>query len=341
VFLEQRIRRIARWPQTRRPARAFVFALVALALLATALSARDPLRRSPLLPSTTASAERDLVLASDTPPMTKRPELRNVAEVQEAVRAGYPPLLRDAGIGGAPTVWLHVDERGSVGRMQISRSSGFPALDQAALNVAAIMQFSPGENERGPVGVWIELPIEFGTNLRVPQPERARVPAPPGTPDPVPSPERARVPAPPGTPEPAPSPARAPAPVRTPVPPRDLADTLTEMRRRRETEIRAAPTFTPFTVRPEFSNVAEMQRELVRLYPPLLRDAGIGGTAYVWLFVNERGEVERVQLSRPTGYPALDEAALQVAAMALFTPARNRDRVVPVWIEVPIAFTAR
>jgi TonB family protein len=312
VFLEQRIRRIAQWPQAHRPARAFAFALIGLALFATALSARDPLRRSPLgqpgAPDPAAApAVRDVVLPSDTPPMTKRPELRNAAQVQEAVHANYPPLLRDAGISGAPSIALYVDERGRVERMQISRSSGYPALDQAALNVAAVMQFSPGENERGPVGVWIELPIGFGPNLRDVQPERVRVPAPPRAPQP----------------EPAPSPERVPAPARAPA------------------DIRAAPSFTPMTVRPELSNRAELQGEIGRVYPPLLRDAGIGGTAIVWLFVNEAGTVERSQLSRTSGYHALDDAALAVAAIAKFTPAKNRDRDVPVWIEIPIAFTAR
>jgi hypothetical protein len=49
MFLEQRIRRITQWPLERRPRRAAAFSLLALALCATALSARDPLR--PALPT--------------------------------------------------------------------------------------------------------------------------------------------------------------------------------------------------------------------------------------------------------------------------------------------------
>ena len=41
-------------------------------------------------------------------------------------------------------------------------------------------------------------------------------------------------------------------------------------------DISAAPRFTPFTVRPELRNRAEIARALERNYPPLLRDAGIG-----------------------------------------------------------------
>jgi periplasmic protein TonB len=79
----------------------------------------------------------------------------------------------------------------------------------------------------------------------------------------------------------------------------------------------------------------------VRNYPPLLRDAGIGGTPVVWFFIDENGRVVRTQLSRSSGYPALDEAAINVAQVMQFSPALNRDRRVQVWVEIPIVFTAR
>jgi TonB family protein len=106
-------------------------------------------------------------------------------------------------------------------------------------------------------------------------------------------------------------------------------------------DISRAPTFTPMTVRPELRNQAEVQRALVRNYPPLLRDAGIGGTPVMWFFIDENGRVLRTQLSRSSGYPALDEAAQAVAQIMNFSPALNRDRRVQVWVEIPIVFTAR
>jgi periplasmic protein TonB len=108
-----------------------------------------------------------------------------------------------------------------------------------------------------------------------------------------------------------------------------------------DADISRAPTFTPMTVRPELQNQAEVQRALVRNYPPLLRDAGIGGTPVMWFFIDENGRVLRTQLSRSSGYPALDEAAEAVAGVMRFSPALNRDRRVQVWVEIPIVFTAR
>ena len=106
-------------------------------------------------------------------------------------------------------------------------------------------------------------------------------------------------------------------------------------------DISAAPQFTPMTVRPELLNTNEVQRALVRAYPPLLRDAGIGGTAVVWFFIDENGRVLKNQISKTSGYPALDEAAIQVAQQMRFSPALNRDKKVQVWVEIPIVFTAK
>jgi protein TonB len=106
-------------------------------------------------------------------------------------------------------------------------------------------------------------------------------------------------------------------------------------------DISAAPTFTPFTVRPEVKNRADVARALEREYPPLLRDAGIGGTVNVWFFINEQGAVERTQVQESSGHTALDNAALKVADIIEFTPALNRDRQVAVWIALPITFQTR
>lgn len=108
-----------------------------------------------------------------------------------------------------------------------------------------------------------------------------------------------------------------------------------------ETDIAAAPTFTPFTVRPDIRNRNEVARALEREYPPLLRDAGIGGTVDVWFFIDEEGNVVRTQVDKSSGHKALDDAALKVADIIEFTPALNRDKRVPVWISLPITFTTR
>ena len=103
-------------------------------------------------------------------------------------------------------------------------------------------------------------------------------------------------------------------------------------------DIAAAPVFTPMTVRPEIINRPAVQAALMREYPPILRDAGIGGTVVVWFFITEEGRVLDSRVSKSSGQLQFDEAALKVADVVRFSPALNRDQRVQVWIEVPITF---
>ena len=101
------------------------------------------------------------------------------------------------------------------------------------------------------------------------------------------------------------------------------------------------PAFTPMTVRPSLTNQRELQRALEREYPAILRDAGIGGTVLVHFFIDDEGTVRRTLVAKTSGHMSLDEAALRVANVARFTPALNLDKVVPVWIQIPITFQTR
>lgn len=101
---------------------------------------------------------------------------------------------------------------------------------------------------------------------------------------------------------------------------------------------RETPSFTPMTIKPRLTNEAEVTRTLIREYPPILRDAGIGGTVEIWLFIDATGKVENTKVNKGSGYAQLDEAALKVGAVMEFTPAQNRDQKVPVWVSIPVTF---
>jgi protein TonB len=94
-------------------------------------------------------------------PMTVRPVLTNATVVRDVLIAEYPPLLRDAGIGGAPVVWIHIATTGEVDDARIFESSGFEALDRAALNVARAMTFDPAMNGDVVTDAWVHIPIRF------------------------------------------------------------------------------------------------------------------------------------------------------------------------------------
>ena len=239
------------------------------------------------------------------------PKILNRAEVARALEDLYPPLLRDAGIGGAVEVWVFIDVVGSVVESQVRSSSGHEALDRAALNVADIIEFSPALNGEVEVPVWISIPVAFNSTAPASEPETGQTVERGG--DPV-----------------------------NPVRGEDESDFDQPLPSERNTAAPSdSPTFTPYTVQPDIKNRAEVAAALERNYPPLLRDAGIGGTAHVWFLIDKGGLVQRVIINESSGHGALDDAALKVASTIEFTPALNRDDPVPVWISLPITFTTR
>jgi protein TonB len=113
------------------------------------------------LPPPPDEIETDISSAPTFTPFTVAPALQNLQEVQRALTREYPTVLRDSGIGGTVQVWFFIDEEGRVQQTQINQSSGYEALDQAALNVAEVYRFSPALNRENKVQVWVALPITF------------------------------------------------------------------------------------------------------------------------------------------------------------------------------------
>ena len=99
-------------------------------------------------------------------PFTIQPTLANLDEVVQALMREYPPALRDARIGGEVLVWVYISDVGRVLHKFIDRSSGGENLDQAALKVADVFQFTPAIDPEGerPIAVWIRLPITFAVD---------------------------------------------------------------------------------------------------------------------------------------------------------------------------------
>lgn len=103
----------------------------------------------------------------------------------------------------------------------------------------------------------------------------------------------------------------------------------------------AGPRFTPFTVAPSLLNLDEVREALIRAYPVELREAGIGGRVNVWFYIDDEGRIQRTLIDVSSGHEALDEAAMNVAAVYRFSPAMNREERVAVWVSLPITFAVR
>lgn len=73
-------------------------------------------------------------------------------------------------------------------------------------------------------------------------------------------------------------------------------------------------------------------------YPDLARRAGIEGQTVVKALVDIDGSVMDVQVLKSSGNQMLDEAALAAARQWKFSPAKQRDKFVRVYVSIPINF---
>ena len=82
--------------------------------------------------------------------------------------ASYPTALLRAGIEGTVVVRMYVDEHGALVRdsIRIAESSGYPALDSAALAAAPKLHFAPALHEGKPVPAPFLQPFQFRNPAR-------------------------------------------------------------------------------------------------------------------------------------------------------------------------------
>ncbi len=116
------------------------------------------------LPPPPEEVETDISQQYVYTPTEVRPSLRNSAEVDRLLQRAYPAILKDAGIGGSPTINFYVDEKGNVANSYLRETSGHKSLDDAALSVAHLFKFSPAMNRDKPVPVWVYLSVTFRAN---------------------------------------------------------------------------------------------------------------------------------------------------------------------------------
>lgn len=75
----------------------------------------------------------------------------------------YPPDLWERQVEGTVVLRLHLDEQGSVlpDSTRVSETSGYPALDSAAVRAVPDMRFSPARRDGQPVATTFLQPVHF------------------------------------------------------------------------------------------------------------------------------------------------------------------------------------
>jgi TonB family protein len=112
-----------------------------------------------------------------------------------------------------------------------------------------------------------------------------------------------------------------------------------------------APQQVAYTQKPILINRAQVEAAIVRivhsvnpavreLNDAFARSQNAGGTTYMNIFIDQEGVVRNALVSKTSGVTDLDNNAISIAKMMRFSPAKNGDEPVEVWIEVPIQFKA-
>jgi TonB family protein len=88
---------------------------------------------------------------------------------------------------------------------------------------------------------------------------------------------------------------------------------------------------------PEISNVAEVYAAMQRLYPPYLRDAGVGDTVFLAFTIGEDGRPQDVRVASAWN-SAFGPPSVEAMSLAAFSPAQRHGQPVAVRVHQPMVW---
>jgi protein TonB len=82
----------------------------------------------------------------------------------------------------------------------------------------------------------------------------------------------------------------------------------------------------------------EAESLIASFYPLALQRAGVGGSVKLWIWVDEEGTPEVVNMRGGSGYRSLNWAAVRAARELRFQPATRNGHPVGTWVEFDVHF---
>lgn len=96
------------------------------------------------------------------PPTPSPPTPPRPADYLANPKPPYPSLSRRLGEEGTVRLNILVNPDGSVARLELAKSSGYPRLDRSAIDtVQSSWKFEPARQGGMPVAAWVIVPIQF------------------------------------------------------------------------------------------------------------------------------------------------------------------------------------
>jgi len=103
--------------------------------------------------------EKDIQIQDDGPPPDFVPYEKEPKVIKSA-KLSYPEIARKAGLEGKVWVKIWVGKDGKPKKAVIQKSAS-EIFDQAAVEAAMQMVFTPAMMQNGPVDVWVSIPFDF------------------------------------------------------------------------------------------------------------------------------------------------------------------------------------
>ena len=117
-----------------------------------------PLIEEPVEP--VANVESITSAFVEKPPVTQGAEAQQL-KAKQRVEPLYPAGSRRDGEEGTVRLRVLVDERGRPSEVQVTQGSGFPRLDDAAVDAVRRWRFQAATNGSTPISAWTQVAISF------------------------------------------------------------------------------------------------------------------------------------------------------------------------------------
>lgn len=101
------------------------------------------------------------------------------------------------------------------------------------------------------------------------------------------------------------------------------------------------PEAIPYDEPPELQNPSDVQARLQEVYPDSLKQAGVGGTVTLSMYVDQEGRVVETRVKDSEGPDAFEGPAQKVVDAMEFTAARSDGQTKAVWVQQRIQFRVK
>ena len=125
----------------------------------TAVTTPTPVQNTPTVAATSAASTAPSTDPAVPPPPKTLPS--SSVRFLIKVEPGYPDVSRELGESGTVTMLILVDENGRAKEVKVTKSSGYPRLDRAAVAAENASRFQPHLEAGVPRSVWVPHSITY------------------------------------------------------------------------------------------------------------------------------------------------------------------------------------